>query len=70
MMKSKVLGIISVLFALGKFIECDIIPPIVPPRGPSLYCSDLNPQNNIDIDQVRFFYLQFFSSKSIHLLHT
>lgn len=25
----------------------------VPDSGPSLYCTDLNPQNSLDIEQVR-----------------
>lgn len=27
----------------------------VPENGPSLYCTDLNPQNSLDIEQVRKF---------------
>lgn len=59
MIQIKVFGIVLVLLFMGKYIECDVLQQSQP--GPSsLYCSDLNPQNNVDIDQVRFFINAFF----------
>lgn len=42
----KALGLFVILFII-ECIKCENN------QGPSLYCSDLNPQHNIDISQVR-----------------
>lgn len=47
-MELKVFEIFVVLFAMNTFVKCDV--PAAP--AASLYCSDLNPQNSVDIDQV------------------
>lgn len=43
-------GIILISFGL-MFNRC--VSDQVPETGPSLYCTDLNPQNSLDIEQVR-----------------
>lgn len=48
MRRVKFFGILTILFAVSKFIECDNLQQ----QGPSLFCSDLNPQNSIDIEQI------------------
>lgn len=53
MRKVNFFGILTILFAVSKFIECDNLQQ----QGPSLFCSDLNPQNSIDIEQVRWDYI-------------
>lgn len=48
-MESNVLRILPFFLPLINWIRCgDALP-----ATPSLYCADLNPQNNVDIEQVR-----------------
>lgn len=48
-MELSVFGILPFFLSLINFIRCgDALP-----ATPSLYCADLNPQNNVDIEQVR-----------------
>lgn len=55
-MESNVLRILPFFLSLINWIRCgDALP-----ATPSLYCADLNPQNNIDIEQVRFDEFQYF----------
>lgn len=50
MMKMKVIGILSILLAIFKNNSCDNYQEN---NTPSLYCTDLTPQNNVDINEVR-----------------
>lgn len=51
----KVLGFVSILLAMCiKYIECDNIQQQQP-----LFCNDLRPQNQVDIEQVRVFTMSF-----------
>lgn len=65
MMESNVFRILPFLFSLINYIKCGAT---LPPTQ-SLYCTDLNPQNNIDIESVSLiqFPIQFFSL--INLCH-
>lgn len=56
MMKIKVFGIITVLLFMCKFIECDNMQPQQQP----LFCSDLRPQNDIDIEKVSVYTIVTF----------
>lgn len=61
----KVIGFVTILLAMCKYIECDNVPQQQP-----LFCSDLKPQNQVDIDQVRVdfdTFLLFVLRKSIFL---
>lgn len=60
MMKMNLFGILTIAFAMSEYIKCDNVAA----PGPSLFCSDLNPQNTIDIEQVRHIqcFLNFFSN--------
>lgn len=59
-MESNVFRILPFLLSLINWIKCgDALPPTQ-----SLYCTDLNPQNHVDIDQVRLIKFQYF----FHLL--
>lgn len=49
-MDSRFLKLFSILFTVFESIRCDYG---FTEQGPSLYCTDLTPQNNVDIDQVR-----------------
>lgn len=49
MVELKAVGILSILLSIINYIECGNAPP----QAPTLYCTDLNPQNNVDIEQVR-----------------
>lgn len=47
-MKTKVFGLLATLFAIFKYIGCQSMTD----HPPSLFCTDLKPQNNVDIEQV------------------
>lgn len=53
-MKMKVFGFITILLAICKYIECDNVPQQQP-----LFCNDLRPQNQVDIEQVRIYNFKF-----------
>lgn len=55
MMKSKFIEIFTVIFAIVGYIGCESLPNNSQP----LFCTDLKPQIDVDIDQVRYF-LFFF----------
>lgn len=62
----KVIGILSILLTIFKDINCDSYQE----NAPSLYCTDLTPQTNVDINEVRKrnrnsnFFLRSFHSKA------
>lgn len=57
MMKLNFIGIFTVILAIVEYIGCESLPD----NSQSLFCTDLKPQNNVDIDQVRYivFYFRF-----------
>ncbi|XP_031621577.1 uncharacterized protein LOC116339689 [Contarinia nasturtii] len=53
-MKTKVIGFFAVLLAISKYIECDNMFQQQQSQQPQqpLFCSDLRPQNQVNIDQL------------------
>lgn len=55
-MKMKVFGFVTILLVICKYIECDNVAQQQP-----LFCNDLRPQNQVDIEQVRIYSSKCFS---------
>lgn len=54
MVEFKAIGILTILMSILNYMKCtNVAPP------PSLYCTDLNPQNNVDIEQVKYIAFTF-----------
>lgn len=65
MVETNVFRILPLLLSIINSIKCaDALPPTQ-----SLYCTDLNPQNNVDIEQVRkYIIIERFNAFTLHFI--